>query len=150
MVEEIQTDASPSVVGAKRTSESTADSEAEAPQKKKRTSPDMRDLMLELPGGMTVRGTTVPTLWKCLSTEETMEAAELRDMSMQAPIRYSLQLSRRFLTPVMGLRRLYRLFQFINYDFKVQGQRRVSGPHPPTGLEGAHARAGQGYVHRVV
>ena len=158
MVEEIQTDESPSAVGAKRASEGAA--ETSTPNKKKRASPDTGDLVLVLPGGMTVRGTTAPSapacmfwdndvpgevfavydfidaivrqtscvatyanisrvLWKRLSTEETMEAAELRGMSMQAPMRYSLQSSRRFLTPAMGLRGLYRLFQFINYDFKV-------------------------------
>ena len=158
MVEKIQTDVSPSAVGAKRPSERTA--ETSTPNKKKRASPDTGDLVLVLPGGMTVRGTTAPSaptwmfwdndvhgevfavydfidgivrqnscvstyadisrvLWKRLTTEESMDVVEIRGMSTQAPIRYSLQSSRRFLTPVMGLRGLFRLFQFINYNFKV-------------------------------
>lgn len=56
MVEEI-TPANPSAVGAKR----ALASEAEAPRKKKRVSPDTDDVVLELPGGMTVRGTRAPT-----------------------------------------------------------------------------------------
>ncbi len=57
MVEEINKDKSPAVVGAKRTRERAVDS---APRKKKRASSDTGDLVLELPGGMRVRGTTAP------------------------------------------------------------------------------------------
>jgi hypothetical protein len=36
---------------------------------------------------------------------------------MQASVRYSEQSSRRFMTPVMGMRGLYRLFLFVKYEF---------------------------------
>jgi hypothetical protein len=157
MVEEIK-DTSPAVVGAKRAIERAADPEAEAPKKKKRASPDTGDLVLELPGGMRVRGTTAPDApawmfwdndvrgevfstydfidaiarqmacvptyadisrvwWKRMTTAENLEATELRGMSMQASVRHSEQSSRRFMTPVMGMRGLYRLFVFVKYEF---------------------------------
>lgn len=158
MVEEINKDASPGVVGAKRTRARAVDSETETPKKKKRVGPDTGDLVLELPGGMRVRGTTAPAApawmfwdndvagevfsaydfidaivrqencvstyanisrvwWKRLTTAENDDAVELRRMSMQASVRYSLQSSRRFPTPVMGMRGLYRLFLFVKYEF---------------------------------
>ena len=174
MIEEIQTKATRRKVGAKRPIEHTVDSEAETPTKRKRTSPDMHDLLLELPGGMTVRGmvaphapaqmfwdseapgevfsvydfidgivrqmSSVPTyanisrvIWKRLSMDamdgqefRRRDAAELRHLSMEAPIRHSLQSSRRSPTPVMGMRGLYRLFLLINSDFKESGA--SSGP----------------------
>ena len=165
MIEEIQTDTTRCQVGAKR----AADSEAVASKKRKGISPDTDDLLLELAGGMTVRGmrapsaparmfwdsdlsgevfsvydfidvivrkmSSVPTyadisrvIWKRLSTDgidgqefRRMDAAELRHLSMEAPIRHSLQSSRRSPTPAMGMRGLYRLFLLINSDFKERG-----------------------------
>lgn len=157
MIEEIQTDGTGCEVGAKS---------AAASKKRKRTSPDTDDLLLELPGGMTVLGIRAPNapahmfwdsdvscevfsvynfvdaivrqgssvstyadisrvIWKRLSSDSInghewrrIWAREMKELSMEAVMRQSLQLNRRSPTPVMGMRGLYKLFQQIKSDFE--------------------------------
>jgi hypothetical protein len=60
MIEEIQMNVTESVVGGKRTLDHVMDSEVKVSKKKKKLRLGMRDLLLELTDGTTVRGTTAP------------------------------------------------------------------------------------------